>query len=122
MLKSRIEALDDFALVDESPATTYPEALAAFAGGQIDVVLLDINIPMWTATAPSHDDGVRLGELIADKFPATVIVVCTGNSHRDAITRCRPFSSVILEKQMIWQEDADLLEVALKAALSGQQL
>lgn len=82
------------------------EAIAAFDGQAIDVVILDYNMP--------GRDGLALAEELRERFPTMPIAVATANVQDEIIARARAANATFIAKPVT--------EEGMRGFLSGAAL
>jgi len=82
------------------------EAIAAFDGQAIDVVILDYNMP--------GRDGLALAEELRERFPTMPIAVATANVQDEIIARARAANATFIAKPVT--------EDGMRGFLSGAAL
>jgi len=117
MLAGYVGFLDGYTVAES--VGTLVEALAECAKQPIDIVVLDLQIPVSPSTAPAINDGVDCGRLIAAHYPDTKIAVVTNNFELNAVSSCAEFTQVVVDKRHLWDDTLDVLREALDAAAEG---
>jgi CheY-like chemotaxis protein len=92
-------------------ATNAPEALALAKGGDIDLVLLDVNMP--------GGDGLNLAGALRDLNPAMPVAVISANHQKEIVARSHEMGAAFLAKPVTREALGEFLDGAvdrLKAA------